>query len=111
MQHTHYCNEPLEIFSVVRVSVTDTEHIQRNRISMRRCLLTAGTQMISNGQQAELCSPLKLGTYVRTKGCFACMDATVCSRILHRHVASCTSCLYHTFRCQRRHKTIALINV
>lgn len=54
--HTHYCNEPLEVFSVVHVSVTDTEHIQRNRIGMRRCLVTAGTQMISNGQQAELCS-------------------------------------------------------
>lgn len=79
--------------------------------------------MSGNGRHADdlkwaagwvvLTAPLKLGTYIRTKGCFVCIDATVCNRILHRHVASRTLCLYHTFRCQRRrrHKTIALINI
>lgn len=86
MQHTHYCNEPLEVFSVV------------SRICYRHRTYSAKSDRYEatpgNGRHADdlewaaggvgLTAPLKLGTCVRTKGCFACIDVTVCSRILHR---------------------------
>lgn len=116
MQHFHYHDEPLQRYSPLFVSVTDTEHIQGNRISMRRHLVTAGTQMILNGQRRLKCTlaaPPKLGTYmyVRTKGRFACIGATV-----YLDIAQARRFVLHTFIIRSAISTdadakITLINV
>lgn len=90
MQHTHYCNKPLEVFSVVSLCYGHRTYSAKSD----RYETTPG-----NGRHTDdlewaagwvvLTALLKLGTcvYVRTKGCFACIDVIVCSRILHRHAS------------------------